>query len=129
VPLLAMYFTSGEFLYDINFKAVFGTQGKVATAFGRLPPAAAGCVQFDACCELVADVDLEVDARYELVAAVDLEVDARLPTEQGGASQLQPAPASSSRLRPAVAGCGRPAVAGCGRRFSGWSCIRRAASD
>ncbi|KAJ1446985.1 hypothetical protein M885DRAFT_624787, partial [Pelagophyceae sp. CCMP2097] len=43
-----------------------GAQGKVAAAFGRLRPAAAGCVQVGACCELVADVDLEVDARYEL---------------------------------------------------------------
>jgi hypothetical protein len=78
---------------------------------GRLRLAAAGCVQVGACCELVADVDLEVDARYELVAAVDLEVGARLQLEQGGASQLQPATAGSSRLRPAVAGCGLPAVA------------------
>jgi ubiquitin C-terminal hydrolase len=38
VPLLAMYFTSGVFLYDINLKAVFGAQGKVAAAFGRLRP-------------------------------------------------------------------------------------------
>ena len=56
---------------------MFGAQGKVAAAFGRLRPAAAGCVQVDACCKLVADVDLEVDARCELVAAIDLEVDAR----------------------------------------------------
>ncbi|KAJ1451397.1 hypothetical protein M885DRAFT_569981, partial [Pelagophyceae sp. CCMP2097] len=47
-------------------KTKVGKQGKVAVAFGRLRPAAAGCVQVDACCELVADVDLEVDARYEL---------------------------------------------------------------
>ena len=69
LPLLAMYFTSGEFLYDINLKSVFGAQGKVEAALGRLLPAAAGCVQ--------------VDARYELVSAVDLEVDARLQTERG----------------------------------------------
>jgi hypothetical protein len=129
VPLLAKYFTSGEFLYDINFMAVFGAQGKVAAAFGRLRPAAASCVQVDACNDLVAGVDFEVDARYELVAAVNLEFDARLQTEQGRAPQLQPAPASSSRLRTAVAGCGRPAVAGCGGRCSGRSRIRRAASD
>jgi hypothetical protein len=118
--------------YDNKFKAVFGAQGKDAAAVGRLRPTAAGCVQVDAYCELVADVDLEVDARYELVvdvdlevdaryelvAAADLEADARLQTEQGGASHFQPAPASSSRLRPAVAGCGR--------RCSGRPCIRRA---
>jgi hypothetical protein len=88
---------------------VFGAQGEVAAAFGRLRPAAAGCVQVDACCKLVADVELEVDARCELVAAADLEVDARyelvmavvlevdacLQTEQGGGIA---ASASSSRL-------------------------------
>jgi ubiquitin C-terminal hydrolase len=36
VPLLAFYFTSGEFLYDFNLKAAFGAQGKVAAAFGKL---------------------------------------------------------------------------------------------
>jgi hypothetical protein len=61
----------------------------------------AGCVLVDACCEAVSAVDLEVDARSELVAAVDLVVDARLQTEKGEASKLQPASASSSRLRPA----------------------------
>ena len=95
---------------------MFGAQGKVAAAFGQLRPAAAGCVQVDECCKWVADVDLEVDVRYELVAAVDLEVDARyklvafvdlkvdarLRTEQGGASQLQPAPAGCDRLWPAA---------------------------
>ena len=64
-------------LYDINLKVEFWAQGKVAAAFCRLRPAAAGCVQVGACCKLVADVYLEVDARCELVAAIDLEVDAR----------------------------------------------------
>jgi hypothetical protein len=75
-------------LYDNFLKAVFGAQGKVAAAFGRLRPTAAGCVQVGACCVLMSAVDLEADARYELVTAVALEVDARLPTEQGGATQL-----------------------------------------
>ncbi|KAJ1444506.1 hypothetical protein M885DRAFT_580760, partial [Pelagophyceae sp. CCMP2097] len=55
-------------------QTVFGAQGKVAAAFGRLRPAVAGCVKVGACIELVADVDLEIDARYEWATAVDLEV-------------------------------------------------------
>jgi hypothetical protein len=85
------------------------------SAADRMRLAVAGCVLVDACCELVAAVDLEVDARSDLVAAVDLVVDARLQTEKGGAPKLQPASASSSWLRPALAGCGRPALACCGR--------------